>query len=527
MFKKIFLLTTIFAVGVFAFAADAWAEKIGNFNVFAKIEKDGVVNLTEYIQYDFEQAERHGIFREIPLLSKDGPQIAIEVLGVSSGESNVPFVSSRKNNKLIVKIGDANKLVSGIQNYKIEYQIFGAIRFFDNYDEFYWNVTGNDWQVPILSASAKVSADFEFLNGTSSSCYTGPVGSAFKNCNFLVEDDKKSIDFTTVGSLAAGNGLTFSVLLPKGEVDPILAEEGFKNNNHSISVAWFFAIFIPAVGIFLLFFIWVIVISTKKLIGDRRLKNRPIVVQYGPSEGFSLAEAAFVAHRNLRASDISPVIIKLAVDGFIKIVYPKQNFFFKDNYELVKAKNEEGIKDDVERKVFDYLFAGGGNSVKIDDLDRKSGSILLRNLGTSVKNELHQKSVFEKKNLFYSRLSEKGLDLLWKLFGFSKFLEATEKERLEMLNAPDLKPEIFEKFLPYAMVLGAEKKWAKKFEHIFVTPPSWVEGYPAGRHFNSLVFVNSMNSFGRSVSSHSTYSSGGGGGGHSGGGSGGGGGGSW
>ena len=116
---------------------------------------------------------------------------------------------------------------------------------------------------------------------------------------------------------------------------------------------------------------------------------------------------------------------------------------------------------------------------------------------------------------------------MWHIFGFAKFLEATEKDKLELMNAPELKPEIFEKFLPYAMVLGLEKKWASKFESIFTTPPSWVEGYPKNQPFSAIFFVNSMNSFSSSVARSSTYSSGSGGGGSSGGGSGGGGGGSW
>jgi hypothetical protein len=215
------------------------------------------------------------------------------------------------------------------------------------------------------------------------------------------------------------------------------------------------------------------------------------------------------------------------MDGYIKIVYPKDSFFNRNNYELIKIKDGEDIKDGTAKKIFEYLFSDGKDAVKINDLDRREGSELLSDLGVFISSDLLNRGVFEKRSLFSTRLSTVGLDFLWKLFGFAKFLGATEKERLELMNAPELKPEVFEKFLPYAMVLGVEKKWAKKFENMFIKPPSWVDGYPTNRPFNSLVFVNAMNSFGQSVSSHSTYSSGGGGGGSSGGGSGGGGGGSW
>ena len=484
MAKRLFYLTTFLLVGIFGFVSNVRAERIGSFDVSAQIGKDGMVNVTEYIKYDFEGAEKHGIFREIPLSSKDGPNIAIEVTGVSDDSGGIPFVASRSGGRLNIKIGDADKLVSGIQNYKIDYQLFGAIRFFEGHDEFYWNVTGNDWQIPILSASAEVSADFEFLNGTSSSCYTGPVGATFQNCSFVIESDMKSIGFSTVGSLAAGNGLTFSVSFPKGLVDPALAKQGFEENDHSISIWWFFAIFIPLVAIFITFFIWVIVISTKKLIGDRRLRGRPVVVQYNAPDGLSIAESAFVGHRSFRAADISPVIIKLAMDGYIKIIYPKDSFFNRNNYELTRTKAGDDIKDGTAKKIFEYLFSDGKDAVKINDLDRREGSELLRDLGVFISSDLLSRGVFEKRNLFSTRLSNGGLDFLWKLFGFAKFLGATEKEKLELMNAPELKPEVFEKFLPYAMVLGVEKKWAKKFENIFIKPPSWVDGYPTNRPFN-------------------------------------------
>ena len=107
-----------------------------------------------------------------------------------------------------------------------------------------------------------------------------------------------------------------------------------------------------------------------------------------------------------------------------------------------------------------------------------------------------------------------------------------EKERIKFHNAPEKTPQLFEKHLPYAMVLGVEKKWAKQFENIYTAPPSWYEGDFAA--FNAVIFVNSLNSFdshSRSAlaTSPSSAASGGSGfsGGSSGGGFGGGGGGSW
>jgi hypothetical protein len=111
--------------------------------------------------------------------------------------------------------------------------------------------------------------------------------------------------------------------------------------------------------------------------------------------------------------------------------------------------------------------------------------------------------------------------------GFKLFLSVTEKERLKFHNAPVKKPELFEKFLPYAMVLKVEKEWAKQFEGIYTKPPSWYQGN--WNTFSVGYLASSLNSFSSSASSTiatSPASSSGFSGGSSGGGFGGGGGGS-
>ncbi len=128
------------------------------------------------------------------------------------------------------------------------------------------------------------------------------------------------------------------------------------------------------------------------------------------------------------------------------------------------------------------------------------------------------------------QLTQKGLFVIKKILGFREFLQLTEKDKLEALNAPALQPELFEKFLPYAMVLGVEEKWAKKFEGIYHTIPNWYEDASA-IGFNSLLLAQSLREFngscGQAFSAPMPKMSSGFSKGFSGGGSGGGGGRSW
>jgi uncharacterized membrane protein YgcG len=126
--------------------------------------------------------------------------------------------------------------------------------------------------------------------------------------------------------------------------------------------------------------------------------------------------------------------------------------------------------------------------------------------------------------------SDKGKLLREDILGFKMYLETAEKYRMQNLT-----PDMFEKYLPYAMIFGVENKWAMAFEGINISEPSWYGSHGAvigassvAGGFSPVSFSNSFSSSFSSAfsSSTGTSSSGGsGGGGSSGGGGGGGGGG--
>ncbi|MEI9887314.1 MAG: DUF2207 domain-containing protein [Rhizomicrobium sp.] len=134
-----------------------------------------------------------------------------------------------------------------------------------------------------------------------------------------------------------------------------------------------------------------------------------------------------------------------------------------------------------------------------------------------------------------------GAQILDQIDGFKLFLQTTEKDRLEMLHPPNVTPEVFEKFLPYAIALDCENEWSKKFaaeaeaagraaDAGYGYVPAWYVGNSFGR-LGMAGFTSSIGSaLGGAAASASTApgsSSGSGGGGFSGGGGGGGGGGGW
>lgn len=124
-------------------------------------------------------------------------------------------------------------------------------------------------------------------------------------------------------------------------------------------------------------------------------------------------------------------------------------------------------------------------------------------------------------SLAMPKYTEKGLEALYHILGFKKYIEEAEKRRLEFQE----KENIFFEVLPYAMALGVVKKWTDTFKDLSLENPDW---YESSQAFQIASFSTSLNKINSSlVSSSTSPSSGSSGGGSSGGGSGGGGGGSW
>ncbi|MCX7545438.1 DUF2207 domain-containing protein [Marinicella gelatinilytica] len=130
-----------------------------------------------------------------------------------------------------------------------------------------------------------------------------------------------------------------------------------------------------------------------------------------------------------------------------------------------------------------------------------------------------------------------GRELMDKIEGFKLYLSTAEQNRLEIMHPPQMTPELFEKYLPYALALGVENQWSEQFatylKQAALDPEEYQPTWYSGHSFDlsstgSRSFGAISGGMASTLSSASTApSSSGGGGGFSGGGGGGGGGGGW
>jgi uncharacterized membrane protein YgcG len=138
--------------------------------------------------------------------------------------------------------------------------------------------------------------------------------------------------------------------------------------------------------------------------------------------------------------------------------------------------------------------------------------------------------------IFYQLLrapTEMGQRLIDQIEGFRLFLSTAEEERLKVLHPPEKTPELFERYLPYALALDCENEWNAKFAAVLAAAaaagaaaPLWYSGSHWGGGFTDSL-GRGLASSAAASSTAPGRSSGSGGGGFSGGGGGGGGGGGW
>ena len=143
---------------ILLFSLSLWADDgfvIRSYHVEVLLQEDGVIKVIEDIQVDFKE-RRRGIFRTIPTVydsnGNDQYQVDIEDIEVSNWNYKV----STKRNEKEIRIGDADRYLTGVHNYRITYRVYGAIARYEDSDEFYWNIIGPEWEAPIGAASYEV-----------------------------------------------------------------------------------------------------------------------------------------------------------------------------------------------------------------------------------------------------------------------------------------------------------------------------------------------------------------------------------
>jgi uncharacterized membrane protein len=561
---------------LFSSEAQARELRIEKFSSEIVVSPSGSIDVTEVITVRFIGGPWHGLYRSIPVEYVTPQQLNyslfLTVKNIADSDGNkLKFEASRERHyrKLKIFVPNADNSTHTIS---IEYTVSDALRFFEDHDELYWNITGDEWDVPIQSADARIILP-EGTTNIRANVFTGSFRSTAQDAD--VEVVGNGVEVRTRDPLRYHEGLTVAVAFDKGFVHEPTAFDKlslFLRSNWPLGLP--FAVFA------VMFYLW----WTR----GRDPRLHPIAAQYEPPDQLSPGEAGTLVDNSADMRDITSSIVDLAVRGYMVIeehqkdrmlglVHDKDyNFILKkERSEWAALKPHEQVLlngfftmgtvgesvsmsslenrfyknlPDIKSRIFESLVTHGyyrrrpdsvrasyiGIGVVIGVLSIWGGASIASSMGmaplTFIIAGILSAGIICAFGWFMPAHTEQGARALEGVLGFEDFLNHVESDRFNRMIKT---PQMFEKFLPFAMALGVEKNWSRAFQGIMTQPPDWYRG-SYGPNFYPMMFTNdlsTMSSRASSVMASAPRSSGGsgfgggGGGGFSGGGFGGGGGG--
>ena len=619
-----------------SFASPAHAEeRILRFLSDVRIQKDSSLEVTETIDVNVENtAINHGIFRDFPTRYRNprgGGQIRVGFTldGATRDGKPIPATSSSFANGVRIKVGDPDRTIPvGEHSFVLHYRTTRQIGRFKDYDELYWNATGNGWPFPIDLAETHLHlpASASFIRP---SAYTGSQGSTASNAE-VIADAPGEIAFRTTQGLAPYEGLTVAAAFPKG----VVAEAPATNR-----AAWWLADYgPPALGLLVLLGLCGFYFVAWQRAG-RDPRAGTVVPIFSPPDDLTPAAMRYVTNMNADNRAFASALVDMGVRGHIRMVEEDRGWLSgkhtrlerleaptalpeeeqaaldclcrpgeeimmeQKNHENFSAANSalsEILKVRYEGKLFkrNYGWAAGGLLLFLAGLwlcaasvivatdgvapttagvvfgcllvvgllwlafhDSAVGKCLLSLVsvaGVAVAASLGAPMIAEALNTgwwlplvlpalaaplvlsafwWISAPTREGRAVLDHIAGFKQYLSITEAERLDRMTAPRDTPEVFERYLPYAIALGVENRWAERFAGVLAAAAAqghqgfaWYAGSSSPWNDPTGFTHDVGSSLSSTISSASTApgsSSGSGGGGSSGGGGGGGGGGGW
>ncbi|NUT01325.1 MAG: DUF2207 domain-containing protein, partial [Sphingomonas sp.] len=541
-------------------------ERISSFRSNIGVLKDGSVDVTETIEVNVENVRiNHGIFRDFPLRYHI-PQGSYVRVGFDLLDASLDGQPVRHSEESIaggtrIKLGDPDRYVSpGPHIYQIHYRADRELGHFKDFDELYWNVTGNGWVFPIDSAEVTVRLP-KPVKFTQHAYYTGLQGSQGQLAR-LVSEEPGQATITTTAPLGPNEGLTVALAWPKGVVDQPTTSENFGN--------WFArngASLVSLLGLWALAaYYWV---AWKR--AGRDPDAGTMVPLFSPPEGMSPAAVRYMMKRRVDPRTMSSTLVSLGVHGDIRIDKEKGGFFSSETTTISRTPNaSDGPLSEEERGFLTSLIPDPSGSIEADNknhetfeaakksldavlTDRFDGKLFFRNWawnfggialflavmmaagaaaswGAGGSERIALPVAVAAIGLIFrfvpafARMSGKSLiagavgvglillmvvsgapllgraleegnfwpflpiaiglpivisafwwmpsptvegqKLIDRILGFKHYLSVTEANQLDRLHPPADTPEIFEKYLPYAIALDVENRWAKRFTSV-------------------------------------------------------------
>ena len=586
-----------------AYAAD---DQIDSFTINYDMQPSGVLKVKETITWRFgSNSGRHGIQRDLVIREPDPDSDQDFVYGISNINVTSPddYVATQFSSKttesqggreeeLNVRIGDPNQTISApTATYVISYDVTGAMRSFNGYDEFFWDGPGfGNPLIKDLKITTTVPGGVQ-----DATCFAGPPRSTTPcQTKKFTKGGEATFGQTNV---APGDSVSIGVKIAPGLVadnKPHMEPNGSKlspaERVGAISLAavtLLITVGAPIVGM-----VWWrkngrdqryadLAPGTVPLAGQeaRVVPNDPdipVPVAFYPPP-IPVAEAGLLIDGQVDSRETAATIIDLAVRGALTV-----QSYAKDDFQVTLVDPNKAAAPH-EMVLLTALFEGEPTGAVKDLSAPGSMASAHEQMRDSVRNQVASRGWFRKvpsaaatsgfgfgliaigifasfavgfwlllllipllpivitlavirAKLKRGQRTAEGRAMCDQVEGFRTYLATAEADQLKFEEGED----IFSKYLPWAIIFELADRWAKICGDLVAMgrlpneTPYWYIGNYQMAAFNTLFLTSSLTSAATPVASSSgaggTGFGGGssfGGGGFSGGGGGGGGSGSW
>lgn len=314
--------------------------EISELNIQINVLEDNSYEISEKLTVQFNRSDSHGIFRDIPTKTYFGKPVIIKDVEVLGHQ----YESSKQGDYISLRIGDPDEFASPIEYYTINYIYYIGDDLNTDMDEFYFDLVGNHWEIPIHKTlfSVTMPKDFNTENLNFTSGYTGSTESA---------QVKYSLNGNTITgqynqTILPGQALTLALPLEEGyysEVEP--DGQGIRNFTESFFII-FPLLFLGAISLWFKFG-----------------RDDPIypTVEFYPPEDLTPAEIGYVYDNRIDPYDLTSMLIYWADQGYLRIIEEEDQsgVVFKKKTTTLKLEKLKSLPSDrkrFERVYFNDLF---------------------------------------------------------------------------------------------------------------------------------------------------------------------------
>jgi hypothetical protein len=337
---------------IIPFTLMAQAERIISFNSLIRVHTDAGITVSEEIKvYAGGNEIQRGIYRSLPIRYSDNLNnnynARYEILAVLRDGKEEPYHVEYEGDFMNIYIGEESVfLTPGEYTYTISYFSPRQVRFFENYDELYWNVTGNQWAFMIEQASVTVKMPYP-TTVIQQSAYTGLFGDQGQDFVMRTEPNGDIVCSAT-RMLGPMEGLSFAFSFPKGIIQKPTATQNFWYYVYDNIWTVFGTIIILLVALYFLY-AWFKV--------GRDPAKGAIPVLYFPPEELSPGAMRYIHKMGFDNKAFTAAVIQMAVKKYL-VIHNEGG-----EYTLKKVADNTDALTMEEKTLAGSLFSGSNSIV--------------------------------------------------------------------------------------------------------------------------------------------------------------------